>query len=626
MLSLAPLDGVTLRPYQTAAIARVLAEVDAGNRRVLLVAATGAGKTVMFAALAAAFHAAGRRVLAVAHRRELIAQAVAKLHASGIADVGVYRGKARSTNPAATVQVVAIHALKPGLFDADLVIVDEAHHAPAESYLRLLEMYPDAVHVGATATPWWGTGKGLGDYFQAAVTATTVRELTDAGHLARVRMFTHPRTLRGLDLRGVETSGGDYTITSVSERVDRPALLGDIVEHWQTLAGGARTLAFAASVEHSKHITARFVAAGVAAEHVDGTTADNERAAILARLRAGTTRVVSNYNVLTEGFDEPSVGCVILARPTKRAGVYLQAVGRGMRADEGKTSLVVLDHAGACLMHGLTDEERAVNLDGIAPSRGGGVPVRRCPACGLCVPLATMECPECSATLRGAVPTEEPSGVLVEVARGHAPMTLRLGDEELAVDEWAARTGIPWQTIRWRIARGLSAAEILAPSRSRVRMLTYGGETLALSRWSARHGVPPETIRVRMDVLKWPVGEAVGAVDPKTRGKRRFLFRGKLRTVAQISKLSGVPVNTIGTRLKRGYNIKEAAAAGKYKPNQRTKVLVTGETTAHDDPSMDPDVARLVALNRKRRLARSPDAIKGGACVTSDDTTEAAGG
>lgn len=563
----APLSGVTLRDYQREAALKVLDEVAAGHRRVLLVAPTGSGKTIMFSALAAAFHATGHRVLVVAHRRELIAQAVEKLHASGIADVGTYRGARNAKARDAAVQVAAIQALKPGLLDADLVIVDEAHHAPAESYMVLLEMYPDAVHVGATATPWWGTGKGLGDYFQAAVIATTVRELTDAGHLARVRMFTHPHTLDNLDLRGVKVSDGDYTIASVSERVDRPALLGDIAEHWKTHAGGARTLAFAASVEHSRHIVERFRAAGIEAEHVDGATPADERAAILARLRSGETRVVSNYNVLTEGFDEPAVGCVILARPTRRAGVYLQAMGRGMRADEGKASLVVLDHAGGCLMHGFVDEERGVNLDGIAPSRGGGVPLRRCPACGLCVPLSTMVCPECSVTLREGVLTEEPSGVLVEAREALARRdALAFNGETMTLAAWGLRTGIPLSTLYRRADDGLPADKVLAPARGPARDLTHDGRTQSVASWARELGLKQSTIYARLRR-----GASVQeSLAPEVRAPT-VTHDGRTQTVSEWSKELGIPTNTINNRLRKGLPAHEVLA-----PSPRERSVVVG--------------------------------------------------
>lgn len=578
-----PEGRVKLRQYQHEAVERVRAEFTAGHRRVLLVAPTGSGKTVMFAALAASHAAAGRRVIVVAHRRELLTQAAGKLRASGIRDVGIHRGRANSTNPDAPVQVVAIQALRSGAFPADLVIVDEAHHTPAESYKKLLDLYPDAEHLGATATPWWGAGKGLGDYFQAAVVATTVRELTDAGYLARVRMFTHPHTLRDLNLRGVKQSGGDYDITAVSARVDRPALLGDMVEHWQSHAGGARTLAFAASVEHSKHIVERFRAAGIAAEHLDGKTPDDERAAILARLASGETRIVSNYNVLTEGFDAPAVGCVILARPTKRAGVYLQAVGRGMRVDGENTSVVVLDHAGGCITHGLPDEERAVRLDVVETERGGGVPVRRCPCCGLCVPLGTLECPECAETLRGAVPTEEPSGALVEVLADDEYAVTAHGKTQSAV-QWSRETGLSYHMIRRRILSGESGEDVLrAPDRAK-RVLTFNGETRSAKGWASHLRMSATTIASRMARgLPAEVVLHVGPllqrapVAPVARRVKLITISGRSMTADEWARESGLKPDTIRRRLANG--VAGASLLAPLDTSRKGQTLTVGGVT-----------------------------------------------
>lgn len=537
----------TLRSYQSDAIDNVFAEIAIGHRRVLLVAPTGSGKTVMFAEIARRFHARSKRVLVVAHRKELIEQAARKLHASGVDRVGIWRGKSRFSQIDAMCVVASIQALKPGLLEADLVILDEAHHAPAASYTRLLDLYPRAIHLGVTATPWWGEGEGLGDYFETAVTATTVRALTEAGYLARVRMFTHPHTLRDMDLRGVKTSQGDWQPSALSARVNRPTLVGDIIEHWKQHAHGTQTLCFAASVEHSIHIVKLFRAAGITAEHIDGDTPEDLREAILARLESGETQVVSNYSIFTEGFDAPSVGCVILARPTLRPKVYLQSVGRGMRVEDGKSSVVVLDHAGACILHGLPDEDRPVTLTGIAPRESGPIPVRRCPRCGLCVHLAVKVCPECEFTLRESVLTEEPSGVLVEVIREErGPKTLTLNGRTHTIREWAEARGLDVVTIYTRLARGLSTEEVLAPAR---RMITARGKTQDVSAWAQELGVDRKSIAAR---LRRGASDEEALLVTHNEPLRTITYRGETRTVAAWSTITGISKNTLKTRLRRG--------------------------------------------------------------------------
>ena len=500
-----PLQSVAMRFYQRAACVRVVDEIASGRKRVLLVAPTGAGKTVMFAAIAAGFHAQGNRVLVIVHRREISAQSVKKLRAAGIGEVGVCHGKKGTANEAAMVQVASIQALRPGSVGADLVIVDEAHHCPAETWARLLDLYPNAVHIGATATPWWGIGKGLGGYFQTIVSAVTMRGLMTMGHVARIRVFTHPHTLRDLDLRGIATSGdGEYSVKAVSERVDKPSLIGDIVNHWRSHGQDARTLCFAASVAHSLHIVAQFRAAGIAAEHLDGETPAAERDAILARLRSGETRIVSNFNVLTEGFDAPEVGCIILARPTRRVGVFVQTVGRGLRTMEGKRDVVILDHAGLCLRYGMPDADRAYSLDGLdekTPEGVSRIPVRRCPMCGLTVAIGVRVCPDCAETLHRAVETEEPTGALVEaIAEGHRPRLLTINGRTMSLVEWARKTGINEVTLASRVARGhVGEALIEAPRRiAPVRMLEHDGRRQSIGAWARECGTSISAIVRRL--------------------------------------------------------------------------------------------------------------------------------
>jgi len=165
------------------------------------------------------------------------------------------------------------------------------------------------------------------------------------------------------DLGGVKTLAGDYVETQLAERMDRGELIGDIVTHWFKYGEYRKTVAFACSVGHSVHIRDEFVKAGVRAEHLDGSTSIDERAAILGRLAGGEAEVVCNCMVLTEGFDLPDIGCIILARPTKKMGLYRQMIGRGLRPADGKSDVVILDHSGAVFRHGLPEDRVEWTLD-----------------------------------------------------------------------------------------------------------------------------------------------------------------------------------------------------------------------------------------------------------------------
>lgn len=411
----------TLRPYQQSVIDRVEAEVHAGRRRILLVAPTGAGKTVIAAALMRSTALSSKRGLLLVHRRELVHQTSQKFHAIGL-DHGIVAagfpmrpGELAQVGSISTLHARAIRSARMGLPTADLLIADEAHHAVAGSWRRIIEGYPDAVIVGLSATPCRGDGRGLGDMFQTMVECPGIPELIQNGHLVSTKVYAP--TLP--DLTGVRVVAGDYHEGQAAAVMDTPKLTGDIIGHWHRLAGRRRTACFATSVAHAVHLRDEFCCSGVAAEHLDGSTPPTERDAILARLASGVTEVVTNCAVLTEGWDCPSVSCIILAKPTRSLPLYRQIVGRGLRPDVGKTDCLILDHAGATLQHGLIDEPITWTLcpDRRAersPHGGGGVNGSRT--------LAT--CPECTAvrwqgrpcTVCGWRP--RPKAVAVDVADG----------------------------------------------------------------------------------------------------------------------------------------------------------------------------------------------------------------
>jgi superfamily II DNA or RNA helicase len=444
--------GVRLRTYQTDARERIRGLLDAGVRRLLLVLATGGGKTSIAASMIEDEVRAGRRALFVAHRRELISQAYHRLIDFGLPehDVGVIMASDPRRRPVAPVQVASVdtlrHRAKP---HADVVFVDEAHRALATSYRLIADAYPDAVHLGLTATPYRADGKGLGDAYDELVVVASPRQLIAEAYLVEPRVFTVPASQRP-DLSGVSVARGDYSADQLAAAVDRQGLVGNIVEHWMTHARGVRTVAFAASVEHSQHIAARFRESGVAAEHLDGETPTPERDAILARLEKGDTLVVSNVNCLAEGWDQPAVKCAILARPTKSTGLYLQQAGRILRPWNDQRA-VILDHAGCALEHGLPQDDRDFSLEGAKKRTKAATeaPARECPACCAVVGIGTRVCPECGHEL---ITTRElPSeldGALVEAtqivaARPRAPPANGFGVDRALRDTLraAARAG-----------------------------------------------------------------------------------------------------------------------------------------------------------------------------------------
>jgi DNA repair protein RadD len=415
-----------LRPYQETAIARVEADP---HRRAIVVAPTGSGKTVLAAELIRRARARGERCLFVDHRREITDQTCKKLFAVGI-DFGVIQA-GFAARPGEAVQVASIQTLRARairgaaieLPSADLIFIDEAHHARAETYRRLVEAYPQARILGLTATPCRGDGRGLGNLFEMLIEVASVADLTTQGWLVPAKVYAPSRP----DLTGVHVRRGDYVEDELAARMNTAQLVGDVIEHWLKLGERRRTVVFTVNVAHSVHIRDEFRRAGVLAEHIDGTTLLSERDCVLARLKAGGIEIVTNCQVLTEGWDCPEVACIVLARPTKSLGLYRQMVGRVLRPALNKTDCIVIDHSGAVFVHGFVDDPIAWTLDedrhaentahSARGKRGGAPGLTDCPECRA-VRMKGQPCQVC-----GWRPTPKPrhvnfaDGSLGEVSR-----------------------------------------------------------------------------------------------------------------------------------------------------------------------------------------------------------------
>jgi DNA repair protein RadD len=372
-----------LRPYQVEAIDAARARLREGAKRVLVIIPTGGGKTVLAAEIIRSAVAKGSRILFLAHRRELITQTADKLTRFGVRFGIIMPGWPRALHH--QVQVASVQTLirHPELLQqVDLVFVDEAHHASAESYQKLLGWWPSAKVVGLTATPWRQDGEGLADLFDAHVIGCTPRQLRDEGFLCPVGGWEY----EAVDTTGVRVRGGDFAQQDLARAARSTTVMGDVVTEWMVGAGGARTVLFAINVEHSQHLVEAFKHEGVAAEHVDGEMPVEERDAVLARFREGRTLVVSNCNVLTEGWDCPEAEVAVLCRPTLSTSLYLQMVGRVLRPAPGKERARIHDHAGCLRAHGHPYEDRDYSPE---HSSGGSrreaqereATVKRCPHC-----------------------------------------------------------------------------------------------------------------------------------------------------------------------------------------------------------------------------------------------------
>ena len=349
-----------LRKYQVTAVQNLRQSIAGGNKRIVLTAPTGSGKTVIAAQIVKLAAEKGKFVMFLAHRRELVNQCANKLIDFGV-DHGIlmagefpYGGADCQVASIDTLRARCITTNKLPLPYSDVIIIDECHRSLAPTYIKIIESYPNAVVIGLTATPIRGDQKGLGHVYHDMVHCPPISGLTRLGHLVPARTFapTIP------DLTGIKIKKGDYDPTELEARLNRRRLVGDVVTHWHRLASDRPTVVFASGVKHSVNLRDEFCRRGVRAAHVDGDTPIVERKEIVANLHEGKVQVVCNYAVFTEGFDEPKLSACVLARPTKHLGLYLQMAGRTLRPSSNKEDTFIIDHSGNVYEHGFVSDDR----------------------------------------------------------------------------------------------------------------------------------------------------------------------------------------------------------------------------------------------------------------------------
>jgi len=355
----------------------------------LLVAPTGGGKTRIATRVC---NRLGGRLLWIAHRKELIDQAAATLRHLNYRTTTIESGVVLDVTANAVVASIQSFQNVASIPRVSLIVIDEAHHGTSPSYKNLFQTR--APVIGLTATPFRMDGVGLGSVgFGKIIVAATPKQLIDEGVLIRPRVFACERP----DVSDIRSAGSDFHRKQLHSIMDKPKLVGNIVDHWIRIAPGSRTVCFAVNVDHSKSIVAAFTRAGIPAEHLDGQTPKDTRQAILRRLATGQTRIVSNVEVLTEGFDLPKLTTAIIARPTKSLCLHLQMIGRVIRSAEGKIGAFVIDHAGNHHRHGTITRPLEYDLAGRVRTAATVAPLglRTCPACWRLYPTTVGECPNC---------------------------------------------------------------------------------------------------------------------------------------------------------------------------------------------------------------------------------------
>ena len=337
------MSSVALRPYQEEARRRVRDEWMKGTRRTLLVLPTGTGKTIVFAKITEDMVKGGGRVLILAHRGELLDQASDKIRKATGLMCSVEKAEQTCLNSWYRVTVGSVQSLQrpsrlkkfnPHYFDT--IIIDEAHHAISEGYQRVLQYFDDANVLGVTATPDRGDMRNLGEFFQSLAYEYTLPKAIKEGYLSPIRALTIPLKL---DISMVGMSSGDFSTGELGTALD--PYLEQIADEMVRYCSNRKTVVFLPLIKTSQKFCGILNEHGFRAAEVNGTSEDREE--ILRDFDAGKYNVLCNSMLLTEGWDCPTVDCIIVLRPTKVRSLYSQMVGRGTRLAPGKTHLLLLD-------------------------------------------------------------------------------------------------------------------------------------------------------------------------------------------------------------------------------------------------------------------------------------------
>lgn len=405
-----------LRDYQSEAIELLRASLRGGNRRPVLQAPTGYGKTVLASSILKMAREKGHRVCFCVPAIDLIDQTLESFWQDGLGDIGVIQADHQETDWSRPVQIASVQTLarRKAFPEAQLVILDECHRW-YDTYGKWMAdpAWAKVPFIGLSATPWT---KGLGQHFDDLVISATTQDLIDKGYLSDFRVYapSHP------DLSGVKTVAGDYHEGQLSEAMNKSTLVADVVDTWIRRAENRPTLVFGVDRVHAKHLQERFLAAGVPTGYQDAFTPKDKRAEIRRQFHDGTLKVVCNVGTLTTGVDW-DVRCIVLARPTKSEILYVQIIGRGLRTAEGKQDCLILDHSDTTQRLGFVTDIRHDELDdGKRGKKTKGVDIplpKECPKCTFLMPVGAKVCPACGHEKQLPPPKQAIEGELKELDR-----------------------------------------------------------------------------------------------------------------------------------------------------------------------------------------------------------------
>lgn len=376
----------SLYDYQVEIVNSVFEKFKADKKAIMVQSPAGSGKSIIMAELARKVTAHGKRVLFVVHRQEIVEQIQTEFSQHGVnmelcMCTTVLKARNKLLN-------------KDNAWIPDLILTDEGHHSKAKTYKKLYQYFPDSLKVGFTATPWRLSGKGFEDLYEELIIGPTVSWLIRNNRLAPFKYYSE----RLIDTDTLSTaSTGDYTTESITQEINRHEILGDVVESYKKFANGEQTILYAHDVDYSQKVVRQFQQSGINAVHCDSTTSTKERDKIMNDFREGKVKVLSNVDLISEGFDVPDCSCVILLRPTASLVIDVQQSMRCMRYKPNKIAKII-DLVGNYKMFGLPDTPRQWSLKDRPKSKGNSMPpspYKECQYCQAVIGKRCVICPEC---------------------------------------------------------------------------------------------------------------------------------------------------------------------------------------------------------------------------------------
>lgn len=439
-----------LRTYQIESIAGLRKEFISGKKRLILALTTGAGKTVVFSEMVRLAFEKGTKTLILTDRVELFKQTFKAISKH---DVPIQELSAKNKgffDVSAPVTVAMVETLKRRnipLYYPELIIIDEAHKG---NFTKVIEMYPDAKVIGATATP---VGKHIPKLYNGIVQTIDTPDLISEGFLSPCVAYQMQD-----DFSDLKVKAGEYSEESLFSHFNKQKLYAGVVNEWLSRTPGKKTIVFNVNIEHAENMTEEFLSAGIDSRCITSKTPKEEREKILSGFTSGEFPVLNNCGILTTGYDEPSIEVVIMNRKTKSLPLWLQCCGRGSRIYPGKENFIVLDFGMNHDEHGLWEEPRQWKIEEKKRKKKSEAQqeaaVKTCPACSAMVHARVMECGHCGYKW----PEKEPelsTGVMVEMSTRIPEHMKGRKVSELSLDEliYLQKIGKFKSSYIWRVVR-----------------------------------------------------------------------------------------------------------------------------------------------------------------------------